>query len=229
MPLWPDAGNIHVQAIKARDGREIQSFAVRIAPGQVGRIFERTNRPQMLSLGRENPDAAGARAVDIPIFIDFHAVGHAIFLCGRHVDEEFGIGDRVIGLHFIAPIFFGEGIVHVEIFFVGRKRDAVGRAQILDDQLQLSIFIKIDAVVRKLFLRIVIAFAEAERRVRDIERAVGLVDQIVRAVEALAVILVRKDRTLAVFFQTNDAVVTMLNERDAALLIERDAIRADRE
>src|SRR5258708_4531838 len=123
----------------------------------------------MFSLRRKNPHAAGSRAVDIPLLIDLYSVGHAIFFTRRHIEKYFAVSDGSIRLHFISPEAFGEGIVHVEIFFVRRESDAVGSFQVFDDQLKFPAREAVHAREWQLLLGVLIELAQAERRIGKIK------------------------------------------------------------
>src|SRR6202044_300987 len=81
-----------------------------------------------------------------------------------------------------------------------------------------------DSRERQLFLGIVAQLTKAKRGIGKIERAVGLVDQIIRTVEALAFVAVGEHGALAVFFYAHDVAIAVRAVGDAALLIQRDAV-----
>src|SRR5581483_5835925 len=105
-------------------------------------------------------------------------------------------------------------------FLVGGKRDSVGRFELFSEELQLPIAPAIHALKGQFLLGIVTALAQAVWRIREIERAIGFVYQVVGAVQALSLIFIGQRGAFAVFFYTHNAMIAMLAIRHASLLIQ---------
>src|ERR1700747_3369664 len=116
-------------------------------------------------------------------------------------------------------------IVYVEIFLIRRESQAVWTREVGGDEFQFAIDQAEDAAERKLLTRVIEEFRHAERRISEEQRTVGAIDEIVWAVQALALIAIGENSKLSVSFETRDAPVAMLVDRYAALLIKREAIR----
>src|SRR5262249_30081327 len=65
---------------------------------------------------------------------------------------------------------------------------------------------------------------QPEWRIGEVEGSVGAVDEIVGAVEALALIAIRENRLAAVRLQSDCAAIAMLVDRQASLPIESQAV-----
>jgi radical SAM superfamily enzyme YgiQ (UPF0313 family) len=70
-------GNLEIDLVHAAAGGDEQRPAVASAPGDVGRPLGNQDRGQVLALRREDPDPAGAGAVEIPRAVHLDAVGSA--------------------------------------------------------------------------------------------------------------------------------------------------------
>ncbi len=83
------------------------------------------------------------------------------------------------------------GIGNVKRFLVRRECESVGARQVLDHHLQFAAGIPEDAVEFQFLRVVVILLQQPVRRVREVERSVGLIHQVVGAVEALALVLLQ--------------------------------------
>ena len=136
----------------------------------------------------------------------------------------------------------GVGDSDVEVFLVGRKRDAVRASQVFDEQLQARIVGRrpwrvresfgdaIDAVKRQLLQWVLVALGrEAVRRVGEVERTVGTINQVVRAAQALALVFLRQEGNFCAFYERLEPVYVALGvpgDGWAAAPVERHAVRA---
>ena len=80
--LRPHTGNVQVNSVKARTCRDVKRLGVGATPVQVGHFFGELERPQMLALRLEDPEPAGARAIEVPFLVHFDAVGRAFLGVG---------------------------------------------------------------------------------------------------------------------------------------------------
>src|SRR5207237_2557643 len=98
--------------------------------------FRNLDGPEMLTLGRDDPDAARSRAVDVPFLVDLDAVGSTDARVAGGIEEERAIRDRAIGQHAITqPLFFAR-LRDVQILLVRREGNAIGPFEVLDHELQ---------------------------------------------------------------------------------------------
>lgn len=89
-------------------------------------------RPNFFALGVNDPQPAGAAAIDIAIDIDLHAVGDAGFGAAQiDIDVVRMLGERAVGRHVKGADVATARIVDVEHALVGRKGEAVGHDEII--------------------------------------------------------------------------------------------------
>ena len=188
-------------------GCDVEGFAVGAGPGEIGDFFGYEDRAEGLAFTGEDPDAAGTGAVEVSLLIDLHAVGAAGTFIRSCVVEEFSFGEGAVGLNAVAhPYLLRLGVADVEIFLVGRKGDAVGTGEVADEKLQLCtsggcagfLFERVRDTVDAVDLELlggvgVFLRGQTVGRIGEVERAVGFVDEVVGAVELLALIGVGED------------------------------------
>src|SRR5205823_2166744 len=99
----------------------------------------------MFALGRNNPEAAGSRYVQISLLINLHAV-ECVFALGRgHVEKDFSVRQSAIGVHFVShdDLLLSVPIVDVEVLLIWREGQTVRSLQIGGQQLEPLAFIAI--------------------------------------------------------------------------------------
>src|SRR5205823_1425291 len=109
---------------------------------------------------------------------------------------------------------------------VGRESDSVGSDQLGCGQLHLAVLDAEDAAERQLLARIVVDARQPERWVGEVERAVRAVDEVVGAVEALALVAIGEHRERAGALQASDAAVAVLVDGEPPVAVERQAVGA---
>src|SRR5688572_2431293 len=181
----------------------------------------------MLAGGRKDPQPSRARDVHIPQPIDLDAVYRVLAWCGRHVEEDAAPRQRSIGAHVVPhhDLLLLIPIPDVEVLLVWRERQAVGPTQNGAEQLQLAVGEPEYARERQLPAWIVGELWQAERGIGEVKRTIGLVNEVVRAVQASAVEPVRQNRQRARLLETGDAAIAMLVDRQPAFAVERETIR----
>jgi hypothetical protein len=108
-------------------------------PSDIPDALRYIERAQMSSSRRENPHSAWTRTIDIAFLIDLHTAWSSRPRVGSGIRQELAIGQRPIGLNDIAhPYLHGLGVVHIQVFLIGREGDAVRPWQILHQQLKLG-------------------------------------------------------------------------------------------
>ena len=73
-----------------------------IAPRQISDSLGNVNSSQMLSFGRQNPDAARSRAPDVSQTVDLDSIRAANPFHAGRIEEDLAIGNGTIRLHAIA-------------------------------------------------------------------------------------------------------------------------------
>ena len=191
-------------------------------------MLGRDDRAEMLACWREDPETSGSGDVDIPTLIDLHAVDRVFARGARHVEEDAAVGERAVRVHVVTHHHFLLliPVPDVQVLLVRRERQAVRAAQLLADQLELLSRQPKDAAEWQFLARIVGELRQSKRGIGEVQRAVRFVDEIVRAVQSLAFEAIGKDGQRTGLFQTADAVVAMLVDRQASIAVERQAIGA---
>ncbi len=116
---------------------------------------------------------------------------------------------------------------HVQRALVRRQRDAVGRAQILDQQLERAVAAQyVHATERQLARRIVEGTRQSEWRIREVQVAIAGVDGIVRTVEAATAVAIHERGTSAVVLQAADAAIAVLAQHEPACGVEGQSVGA---
>src|SRR5687768_13292022 len=80
--------------------------------------------------------------------------------------------------------------------------------------------------VGELFARIVIKFGQAKGWIGKKQRAVRAIDEVVRAIEPLTVVTICQDPRFPVFSHAGDPTIAMFVDREPALRIQSQSIRA---
>ena len=170
--------------------------------------------PSMLAVGGEDVDAAGAGRPEVARGVHLHAVGKARLALPSPASVTSANtrpgADRAVGLHRIChpDRLFRVRLRDVERLLVRREGEAVRRVQLLRQQGERAVGAEaVHALEGEFLLRIVPAIRQAVRRIGEVQRAGGVVDEVVRAVQTLAVVLVREARDLPVRLQARDAAV----------------------
>src|SRR5690242_19871883 len=242
LSLRSNTRNAEFDAIHAGAGGHVKSLGVRIAPVAIGSPLRKIDGAYVLSFRRNDPDAARTRAIKISLFIHLDAVRGADALAGVGLAEYLAIGHRAVGLHVVThpDHVVGIGNGDVEIFFIRRERNTVGACEVLDQKLKVAIVGRasrlvrgcarqtVNAVERRVLRRIFVALGrQAMRWISKIERTVGFMDQVIGAVQALALIAVAEGGELGARFQRLKAIdipLRMARNGEAALLIECHAV-----
>src|SRR5258708_7054608 len=101
-------------------------------------MLRRDDCPEMFAFPWNNPQAAWTGYVKVARFVDLHSVQRVFTACARHVEKDFAVAHRAIGLHVITHhnLLLLVPVADVEVFLVGRKSDAVRPGEILSDELE---------------------------------------------------------------------------------------------
>jgi len=136
--LWTNSWNLQIDAVHTAACRDVERFAIAATPVQVRDDLRHEYRGDVFASRRENPHAPGSRAVQIPRLVYFDPVGTSFARIGCGIEEKFSLGQRAIRFHPVAhPGLLRLGIADVEKLLIGRKDDAIGPGQILDQKLQI--------------------------------------------------------------------------------------------
>ena len=183
----------------------------------------------MFAGGGDDEDAAGAGGPEVALGVDFEAIavagaggGHE----GFGVEEDAAVLHAAVALEVVGHDARGVFVRHGEVegFFVGAKGDAVGPADVVDNEADLAVGVAaIDAVVGGVGYE---AFFHAVGGIREEEGAAFGEDEVVGAVEAFAFESVGEDGEGAVGFHAGDAAFAVLAEDEAAFGVDGKAVGA---
>src|SRR5882762_7065304 len=181
----------------------------------------------MLALGRYDPHPARRRFPDVALDVDLQAVGDSGSRVAADVDEHLAVGHRVVGQDAIAPHVLVAAAVRVENFFVERQRQAVRVGDVVDDAAHLAALDHVDTLEVQALARVLLAKAQAAVGVGEVDRAVALDDDVVRAVELPAFETVGEHGALAVLLDPVDRPSGPCRDDEPALPVEGEPVRAD--
>ena len=187
----------------------------------------------MGSIGSENQDSAGPGGEDVALLVDLQAIGQAgtpFFEPGCRIEEDLAVGDRAIVLYVVdhPDGLIGIRARHVELLLIGREADAVGAGYVLcqEDRRGGALGQTIHSLEGQLLGRVIHALFEAVGGVGEIEVAVGVVDRIVGAVEAFAIVVGCQRLEAPVFSQPGNPPVAVLAEDQVAGRVEEQPVGA---
>src|SRR6266536_757404 len=87
----PEARDFQPDPVNAAAGRYIEGPAAGAAPVAVGHLLRKLQCSQVLAFSGEDPEAAGARAIEIAFLVDLNTIGQAILCIRRRVKEHLGV------------------------------------------------------------------------------------------------------------------------------------------
>src|SRR5260221_783526 len=235
--LRSEAGALDLEA-EAKDvhvGRDEQGRAV-LAERAVAGGLARGEGAQVLALLVEYVYAAGAGGEEMALGVDLHAVGQPLAFGAdpaRGVEADAPVRDRAVRLDVVGhpDRALRVRVGDVQRLVIGRERDPVGPGEFLRQQAQLAVLADtVDALEVELFFRVLHLARETVGRIGEVERAVRVVDEVVRAVEPLALVAVGDRYVLRLGLgerrvHARDLPVAVLAEHQASLRIEGEAIR----
>src|SRR5688572_27743939 len=175
------------------------------------------------------PYAAGRRTPDVPFDIALDTVGHAALGPGVLI-KEVSLADAAIHLHVISTNHALTAAVHVEDFLVGREAEAVGIDIVLGDDGQLLAVGRDpeDRLCFEIALQIVADHTdvqESARRIGEPHRAIRFDDDVVRAVELLALPPLGERCPGTVLLHTENGASAPARDDEPVLQVETRAVR----
>ena len=184
---------------------------------------------EALSLGRPDSHLAGTstrRGIQISGHVGLHPV------VAHHVRELDRVGNSVVGPNVVPHDLPAER--DVQIFLIGRKRNAVRECtsglrvpKLLIKERDLAIFHEVEPTERQLSLRTRGGAAQARDTVREIDRAVGFDNQVVRSAETLALETVGQHSASPILLYSRDIAVGHRTDDHSPLRVTRQPVRAD--
>jgi hypothetical protein len=207
------------------------------SPTAVGDGKAGLDHAQQLGVGCEDEHAAGARREKSSFCVDPHAIRQprpAGLLQIRGVEEHPTLGRQTIRTQVIGHDHRPLGIRHgdIETLLVGRQGQTVREGQLVVDHHDLAgRAAQIDPVERQLLDRRGVQSFQAVRRIGEVDRvpehALAGYDQIVGAVEPLALETVDDDRLLlGRQIDLGHGAVAMITDQQLAGQVQGHAVRA---
>ena len=179
--------------------------------------------PQLLALGVDDVETAGAAAVEVARRIHLEAVGRA-GLCAAKVHEHAArlLEDGAVGLHVVGADVTAPRVGHIEHALVGRECEAVGPHHVVDDERHRAEIRRHAVDARKRHVPLIGRGGAAG--IGEVDRAVGFHDHVVGAEQTLALKAVGDHRDAAVGLVPRHAPGQVLGGNQPALQVARHAV-----
>src|SRR4051812_9737507 len=233
------AGDLAAQAVHRRRRGDEQPAPVRSAPVDVAHGLRHLHGAQVLALGAEDAHPEGARLApragdpDVAALVELHAVDE---VADGEVAGADAVGHDPPGAE-RAVVADVEGadvrplrVVDVEDALVGGEAQPVGLAEVVVEQLRLAAAGRepVEALEGEVLLALDAEPGHAPvRRVREVDRAVAFDDDVVGAVELLALEVRRQHlaaRPRPVGVHPHDRARDVLADDEPAVEVERHAV-----
>src|ERR1019366_7474334 len=224
------AGGEHVHRVQGLAGGHKQAVPFGATKGNIGAVFRQPDHANAFAVRGHNLHAGAGAAPEIPIHIAANAGGsggRSIRVRNVQLHETFGVARGfavgVEDLYFAASACVGD----IHLLVVGRETDAVGAIHLIVDARHLA-SLWIHAVDGLLVLLISFeAFVVAEDavgRIGEPDAAIGVHDNVVGRIQALAFELISDDGGGAVDFVAHHAAAAMFAGKLAAFEVEGIAV-----
>src|SRR5215831_10579277 len=215
------ARDLDADPIHGRRCSDVETAVVVIAPGEVRRGLRNLDHPEAHRLRIEDVHASRPAAVDVARRVDLHAVGRALAL-PRGLRPHPAAREAAVGLHVEDADVLAGRVVDEEAPAVPREAEAVGPVEIVHhDRWALRIAARaVDALEVKLLLALhSVEVHAAVRRIAEVDAAVGRADDVVGAVELLAVVVGGHRGNAPVRLGAGDLARGVLAGKKAALAV----------
>src|SRR6266540_719006 len=202
-PIVPPLGHerlaasrgLRLEAVETGRRAHEHPAPVSAAPVEVADRLGDLDRAQVLAFGRDHPDACGPRHPEVPELVALHPVDEIHFLEARGADVlgQHAVARRqAVGLELEHADVCPVSIVDVEQRLVRREAKAVGLDEIAGEQLQLTPARR--NPVHALKVQVLIALDPEPghapvRRIAEVDRPGRVDDDVVRAVQLLALVV----------------------------------------
>src|SRR5262250_3032670 len=220
------ARDLDADPVHGRGCGDVETAVVVIAPGEVRRGLRNLDHPEAHRLRIEDVHASRPAAVDVALRVDLHAVGCALALPGG-LRPHPAAREAAVGLHVEDADVLAGGVVDEEATAVPREAEAVGPVEIVHHERRaLRIAARsVDALEAEFLLALhSVEVHAAVRRVAEVDAAVGRADDVVGAVELLAVVVGGHGRDAPVRLGARDLARGVLAGEEAPLPVPGEAV-----
>src|SRR6516225_4992012 len=191
------------------------------AKAEVSRDLRGADDADPRAVGCEHPGAAGAGAVDPALDIDLHAVRDTVGLLGRHVGKNAPPHHVASGIELDrVDVLRLAGVGDIERALVRREGQPVRVLELGDEAFGSVGHDPVDPGMDEFF----VGERDAQTGVGEPDAAVGPADDVVGAVDPLALIAVHQHRHTAVGGDAGDPAVAAFADHEAALQVEGRAV-----
>src|SRR5215467_2966498 len=205
---------------------DVETAVVVVAPGKIRRRLRNLDDAEADGLGIEDVHAPRAAAINVARRVDLHAIGRALALA-RRLGPDATAREAAVGLHVEDADVLAGGVVDEESPAVAREAEAIGAVEVVHHQRRvLRIAARaVDALKGELLLALhPIEVHAAVRRIAEVDPAVGRADDVVRAVELLAVVVGGHRRNASVGLGAGDLARGVLAGEEPALPVPGEAV-----
>src|SRR5215470_4242250 len=221
-----EARDLDADPVHGRGCGDVESAVVVIAPSEVRRGLRDLDHPEARRLRIEDVHASRPAAVDVARRIDLHAVGRALAL-SRGLRPHPAAREAAVGFHVENADVLAGGVVDEEATAIPREAEAIGPVEIVHhDRWALRIAARaVDALEAEFLLALhSVEVHAAVRRVAEVDAAVGCADDVVGAVELLAVVVGGHGRDAPVRLGARDLARGVLAGEEAPLPVPGEAV-----
>src|SRR4051794_13684297 len=137
----PVAGHRARDPVQGRAGGDEELVPARAAPVEVAHVLRHLDRPDVVAVRVEDAHAARAGHPDVAALVELHAVDEVADLevAAADVPGQLAVvGERSVGVDVEDPDVRLLGVVDVEQRLVGGEAEAVGLAEVVDEQLGVA-------------------------------------------------------------------------------------------
>src|SRR5678816_3084152 len=206
--------------------RDVEAPVVGVAPGEVRRGLGRIDHAEACPVWIEDVDAAGAAAVHVTGGVDLHPVGRAPPFA-RRLRPELATRERPVGTHVEDTNVLAGGVVDEESPAVEGEAEAVRPVEVVDEE-HRPLRVRagaIDALKGQFLLPLdTEEVGSSIGWIAEVDTAVGRADDVVRAIELLALVVRREGRDAPAGLGAGHLARRVLAREQASLRIPREPV-----
>src|SRR4029079_16814118 len=221
------AGNGSAQPVERRRGGDEQRAQIVVAPREVRGVLGHLQHLEQARVGVEDVDAPRTAAVHVPGAVELHAVGSA-GLGPLRLRPHPAVGEAAVRRHVEHADVLSRSVVDEQPPLVQGEAEPVGPVEVVHQQPRRpGVGAHPVYPLEGQFLRALdaVELRAAVRRIGEVDGAVRLANDVVGAVELLAVIVRRDRHDAAVGLRARDLTAGVLTGQQPALAVVGEAVR----